>query len=68
MPKTVRTRRTLAGATMAPKRKPIVPTVAQRNAVFDSVKKNLDEFIELDTKNILKIADGAIAAYEKVKK
>jgi len=66
MPKTVRARRPLAGAKVAPKRK---PTVAERNAVFDSIKANLKNLEDvLSTKSILKIGDDAIAAYEKAKK
>ncbi len=79
MLKTVRTRRSLARAKVAVKRKPVVPTTAERNAVFDAIKTNLknfvggvmsDEFfdINLSTKSILKMADDAIAAYEKAKK
>jgi hypothetical protein len=45
------------------------PTVAERNAVFDSIKANLKNLEDLlSTKSILKIADDAIAAYEKAKK
>ncbi len=49
-----------------PKRK---PSVSERNAVFDSIKANLKNLEDvLSTKSILKIADDAIAAYEKAKK
>lgn len=56
----------MAKVKVAPKRK---PTVAERNAVFDSIKANLENLEDLlSTKSILKIADDAIAAYEKAKK
>ncbi len=69
MLKTVRTRRALARAKVAVKRKPVAPTVAERNAVFDSIQANLKNLEDvLSTKSILRIADDAIAAYEKAKK
>lgn len=68
MLETVRTRRALARTKVAVKRKPVA-TTAERNAVFDSIKANLKNLEDvLSTKSILKIADDAIAAYEKAKK